>query len=128
MIDADHAALRQAERLLAREGFQTALADDAETGLRLARTLRPAVILLDLLPATNGREILRQLEADAAACACPVLLLGGAGLENFGQGAADRLGKPLLAEELRDALARVKPPQSAGLAAGEPDGARAAHA
>lgn len=50
-----------------------------QRGLELARTLRPALILLDLeLPDMSGRAVLRQLQEDSRTCAIPVITIGAA--------------------------------------------------
>jgi two-component system, cell cycle response regulator DivK len=55
-------------------GFQTAEAETAEEGVRLARELAPALILMDIqLPWMSGLEALRQLRDDPATRAIPVI-------------------------------------------------------
>ncbi|HPJ20522.1 MAG TPA: response regulator, partial [Actinomycetota bacterium] len=49
-------------RLLENEGFDVASAPDGETGIRLARTRRPEVVLLDVsLPGIDGFEVCRRI-------------------------------------------------------------------
>ena len=67
LIIDDHAAFRvQARALLENDGFNVvAEAGDGTTGLQIARTLRPDLVLLDIgLPDIKGFEIARALAAD----------------------------------------------------------------
>ena len=51
--------------LLESEGFEVVAAGDGETGLGLARSFRPEVVLLDVsLPGIDGWEATRRLRAD----------------------------------------------------------------
>ena len=50
---------------LSREGFGVHVESDGEAGLRAARTLHPAAIVLDVgLPGIDGTEVCRRLRAD----------------------------------------------------------------
>jgi len=67
LIIDDHAAFRvQARALLENDGFNVvAEAGDGTTGLQIARTLRPDLVLLDIgLPDIEGFEVARALAAD----------------------------------------------------------------
>ncbi|HET9944394.1 MAG TPA: response regulator transcription factor [Actinomycetes bacterium] len=49
-------------RLLEREGFTVSVAGDGETGVELARTERPELVLLDItLPGIDGFEVCRRI-------------------------------------------------------------------
>jgi DNA-binding response OmpR family regulator len=49
-------------KLLQREGFDVVVAHDGETGLRLARSRKPEVVLLDVgLPGVDGFEVCRRI-------------------------------------------------------------------
>jgi len=55
-------------------GYRTLEAESAEDGLRLARAQRPDLILMDIqLPGMDGIAALRELRADAATRAIPVI-------------------------------------------------------
>jgi signal transduction histidine kinase/CheY-like chemotaxis protein len=95
-------------------GYAAAIARDGEEGLKLARRLEPAAVILDvLLPRLNGWEVLAQLKSDPATSAIPVVIVSmiddqGAG---FALGAADYLVKPVDAASLLDALGRCVAPR-----------------
>jgi DNA-binding response OmpR family regulator len=49
-------------KLLQREGFDVVVAHDGETGIRLARSRKPEVVLLDVgLPGVDGFEVCRRI-------------------------------------------------------------------
>jgi diguanylate cyclase (GGDEF)-like protein len=80
-------------------------------GLRMARELRPDLILLDVdMPDASGFEVCRQLKADPRTSMVPVVFLTGASqvyskVEGFDLGAVDYVTKPFEPAELR---ARVR--------------------
>ena len=62
-------------RILVKEGFVPLLARGAEEGIRLAKTKRPDVIILDvMMPSIDGWETLRMLKADPDLESCPVVV------------------------------------------------------
>lgn len=68
--------------------------------LELARTLRPRLLLLDvLMPGIDGTELCQTLRGDTALSALPIILLSAMGnrLEQVADqaGATDCLAKPL---------------------------------
>ena len=72
-----------AERLLRREGFAPILVDAPQAALQIARTSRPAAILLDVhMPGTDGWAVLAALKADPSTRAIPVLMLSVLGTES----------------------------------------------
>ena len=61
---------------LAPAGYRIVEARDGEETLRLARTERPDLILLDMMmPVLSGVEVLGELRADAALSRTPVIML-----------------------------------------------------
>jgi DNA-binding response OmpR family regulator len=68
-------------RLICRLNFRTAglatlEAADGETGLALARSKRPDIILLDImLPAMDGWRVAEELAADSATAEIPIIFL-----------------------------------------------------
>ena len=103
---------RLMERLLARHRPRVVLttADTARTGLELARSQRPDLVLLDVnLPDMPGGEVLRRLKADPETSAIPVVVVSAdAGRERIAQmmddGAADYVTKPIDIDRLLSVL------------------------
>ena len=94
---------------LTREGYEALEALDGETGLSLARSADPDLILLDvMLPKMDGFAICKALRAEGSAV--PIIMLTAREEENdkvFGleAGADDYITKPF---SMRELLARVK--------------------
>ena len=110
LVVEDEASLNETLRFnLEREGYAVHTAADGETGLQLARTHSPDLIILDvMLPALSGTEVLRQLRSDGSDV--PVLLLTARTAEidrvqGLDLGADDYITKPFGLAEL---LARVR--------------------
>lgn len=93
---------------LEREGFAVHVAVDGEAGLELARSLKPDLIVLDLmLPKMDGFEVCRVLRRESDV---PILILTARGEEvdrvvGLELGADDYVTKPF---SMRELLARVK--------------------
>jgi CheY-like chemotaxis protein len=57
------------------EGYRVAVAPDGDTGLRLARSLKPDLILLDVhVPQLDGLQVLAALREDEATRDLPVIV------------------------------------------------------
>ena len=111
IIEDNPAHRKLAGLLLQRFGHATLGADSAAAGLRLAREERPDLILMDIdLPDMSGLDATRQLKADAATRAIPVIAVT-AYLAEFPEqearaaGCAGFLAKPYHHAELRAAVA-----------------------
>jgi two-component system cell cycle response regulator DivK len=87
-------------------GFEVHAAADGLTGLALAKTLLPDVMLLDLgLPKLDGLSVLSSVRSDDALARTPVVVLSAhAGIEDVGRaeslGANLALTKPYLPDDL----------------------------
>lgn len=73
----DEAALQKTfGDILSQEGYKMVSAIDGEEGLRLVKSEKPDLVLLDLiLPKLNGFEVLKQLKEDKATKEIPIIVL-----------------------------------------------------
>ena len=103
-------------RLLVRDllqvrGYQTVEADSAEEGLRLARTERPALILMDIqLPRMSGIEALHHLRQDPLTRDIPVMAVTASAMLHdrakiMAAGFDDYQTKPISVREFLEAVA-----------------------
>jgi DNA-binding response OmpR family regulator len=110
LVVEDDASIRLGLQMnLETEGYTVLVAEDGETGLELARSARPDLLILDvMLPKLNGFEVLQKLRAEGYRM--PIIVLSArtgemdkvTGLE---LGAEDYVAKPFSLAEL---LARVR--------------------
>ncbi len=99
-------------RSLSKEGYRVATAACGTEGLRLARSLHPDVITLDvIMPGLDGWDVLAALKADPALAAIPVVVATMVDDRARGVvlGAADFLVKPLDRPRLAAAIDRLIP-------------------
>lgn len=62
------------------EGFDVKIADDGEKGLKIAKSEKPQLILLDIiLPKMSGFDVLKDLKEDKTTADIPVILLTNLG-------------------------------------------------
>ena len=100
------------EFVLKDEGFEVLLAEDGEEALRLALGSPPDVILLDqIMPKMDGKEVLAALRKDPSTQDIPVFVLTGMarGLESDWPGAFF-IGKPFSPDTLVDRIREVLGP------------------
>jgi CheY-like chemotaxis protein len=98
VIDDDKTTHDLLHRHLSKEGFQVIAAFNGETGLRLAKSLKPAVITLDvMMSGMDGWTVLTRLQADPELVDIPVVILTIVNEKNMGYalGASDYLTKPI---------------------------------
>lgn len=94
------------EYLMKREGHEVLVARDGDEALALARSARPALVLLDvMMPGKSGFEVCQALRADAATAAIKVLMLTAKGrdtdvAQGLGVGADAYMTKPFSTKEL----------------------------
>ena len=103
------------EFLMKREGHQVLVARDGEEALRLIRSERPALVLLDvMMPRKNGYEVCQAVRADEALAGVKILMLTAKGrdtdvAQGLGVGADGYMTKPFgtqaLAARVREMLA-----------------------
>ena len=109
------------EYTLEQEGYEVLTAIDGESGLHLARTREPDVLILDvMLPSLDGFEICRIIRRESS---IPILMLTARGEEvdrvvGLELGADDYVTKPFSMRELlariRSLLRRASTPTSTG--------------
>ncbi|WP_395408421.1 response regulator [Pseudoduganella sp. UC29_106] len=79
VIDDSLTYREQLAELLREQGYQVALADSGEAGLRAMALKRPTAVLVDsLLPGIDGAEVIHKLRLDPALRTVPCILLTGA--------------------------------------------------
>ncbi len=112
LIVEDEANIRQLVKYnLEKESYQIIEAEDGLQGLRLAKTEKPDLVLLDLmLPQMDGLEVCRSLKGNQATAALPIIMLTAKSEEidkviGLELGADDYMTKPFSPREL---VARVK--------------------
>jgi two-component system phosphate regulon response regulator PhoB len=110
---------------LRQAGWRTAQAETGAEALARARSLKPAVVILDLnLPDVSGMEVCRLLRADPDTRELPILMLTARGAEEdrvagLMLGADDYLPKPFSLRELVlrvEAVSRRRPSAATGSA------------
>ena len=109
VIDDDAFARDLTERFLTREGFHADLAMDGDSGIKLAKELKPDVIILDVkMPGLDGWSVLSHLKNAPETKDIPVIMLTMTdGKELSAQlGATDFLPKPLERSKLVDVLCK----------------------
>src|ERR671935_1699149 len=109
LICDDEANLRELIRVSLPPGYDVVEASDGEEALALARSLRPELVILDLmLPRLNGLDVLSKLKADPELTATPVLVVTAQPAseeEARANGADGVIGKPFGPEELAELAA-----------------------
>jgi diguanylate cyclase (GGDEF)-like protein/PAS domain S-box-containing protein len=112
VVDDQSVLLKLTLRVLDNAGYETFGAEDGATGLRLARTHKPDLILLDVdLPDMSGLEVCRQIKSDAELNDAFIIMLSGTHADSDSQaagldiGADEYLVRPIANREL---IARVR--------------------
>ena len=111
LVDDDEQYLELVRTVLERAGYRTTIACSGEEALALARSERPALVVLDVkLPGMAGYEVCRELK-DVYGEAFPVIFVSGVRTEPFDRaagllvGADDYLVKPFEVDEF---MARIR--------------------
>ena len=93
---------------LEKNGFETVIAEDGESGLKLAKERKPDLIIMDVvMPGMSGFQATRQLAKDPATQDIPVVIVTTKDQETdkvwgMRQGAYDYLVKPVTEKQLVD--------------------------
>lgn len=110
VVDDDETVREVLRRYLTRDGHQVLEAADGVTGLNLARTQHPDLLVLDLmLPGMDGLDVCRELRRSSTV---PVIMLTALGEESdrvvgLEYGADDYVVKPFSPRELALRVGRV---------------------
>ena len=76
VIDDDRGLLKMVKACLSPQGYEVLLAQTGEEGLKLAKSKRPVLIILDVvLPGIKGREVCERLKEDPDTRRIPVYFL-----------------------------------------------------
>jgi CheY-like chemotaxis protein len=76
LVEDNEMNLDMLKRRLLRAGFEVVTATDGEAGLRMVRSERPHLVLMDLsLPVLDGWEATRRIKADPELQKTPVIAL-----------------------------------------------------
>jgi CheY-like chemotaxis protein/anti-sigma regulatory factor (Ser/Thr protein kinase) len=115
VIDDDPNALDLLGRTLQGAGMRVVTTSDGEEALRLARSLHPAAITLDvMMPGMDGWEVLRELKADPETREIPVIMVTMTDDRKLGYalGATEFLTKPVERGQLVQLLQRHAPAEA----------------
>lgn len=128
IVDDDTDLLEVLSQNLIHAGFSVVTASNGVEGLKMARSLLPDLVVLDLvLPEMDGFTVCERLRRDRATAGIPVLMLTGltsqlnrfAGLES---GANDYIVKPVTPDELVNRVNLLLDHSSASPPQGQPIG------
>lgn len=106
IVDDSPTEVHVIRRALEKVGYETASAADGAEGVRLAKTIKPDLILMDIvMPGVNGYQATRALAKDPVTRDIPVIMVTSKGQESdrvwgMRQGAVDYLVKPVSADML----------------------------
>jgi DNA-binding response OmpR family regulator len=110
LVAEDDASVRMTlEFVLKDEGFEVLLAEDGQQALRVAQDSLPDVILLDqIMPKMDGKEVLTALRSHGPTSEIPVLILSGMARGEPGEWpGAHFIGKPFSPDALVDRIRKV---------------------
>ena len=113
IVEDNEKNLKLVRDVLQVDGYETIEAGTGEDGVRLARERIPALILMDIqLPGINGIEALRQLRADPATAAIPIVAVTASVMQQdrthiTEAGFDGYVAKPINLKEFREAVRRA---------------------
>jgi len=116
IIDDENFFIEPIKLFLKRDGIEVIVANDGLTGLKMARSENPDLIVVDLmLPGINGYQVCRLLKFDNQYRHIPILIVSARDTEHdqsLGkESGADRyltkpIDPPVLAEEIQSLLSK----------------------
>ncbi|HUC84179.1 MAG TPA: response regulator, partial [Candidatus Acidoferrales bacterium] len=84
IIEDDQIVANVYRNKLAVEGYTTEVAGDGETGLKVMRSFKPQLILLDLmLPGISGVDVIKELRGEEETSKVPVIVFSNTYLTNL---------------------------------------------
>jgi CheY-like chemotaxis protein len=111
LICDDEAPMRELVRAVLAEGYEFGEAADGAACIENARSLRPDLMLIDLmLPGIGGLEVLEELRSDPALADVPVVVVSAwdhLRPEALEAGAVRFVGKPFEPDELRAMVSQL---------------------
>ncbi|MCB1881859.1 MAG: response regulator [Gammaproteobacteria bacterium] len=82
IVDDEQNIAISVEYLMRREGFDVSVAKDGEEGLSMIRSLRPDLVLLDvMMPKMDGFQVCAEVRADADLNSVRIIMLTAKGRE-----------------------------------------------
>ena len=115
IVDDDQQVRTLLRRLLLKSGYTTIMAADGRQGVELAKTKKPALILMDILmPDMGGHEACLIIKMDSVTRKIPVVMLTAVDTEPSKEiakemGADGYVTKPFTREKLLDAISQFLP-------------------
>lgn len=112
IVDDSPTQAENQKRILETAGHQVLLADNGDAGIAHAKSKKPDIILMDVvMPEMNGFQATRKLTRDPMTKDIPVILVTTKNqktdrLWGQRQGARDYVVKPVIADELLQAIKR----------------------
>jgi DNA-binding response OmpR family regulator len=86
IIEDDQIVANVYRNKLSVEGYQAEIASDGETGLKLMRTFKPELIVLDLmLPKMSGVDVIKAVRSEAGFATVPIVVFSNTYLTNMVQ-------------------------------------------
>jgi DNA-binding response OmpR family regulator len=84
LIEDDQVVANVYRNKLAVDGYKVEVAPDGETGLKVMRTFKPDLIILDLmLPTISGVEVIREIRAEDEFAKVPIIVFSNTYLTNL---------------------------------------------
>jgi CheY-like chemotaxis protein len=110
VVDDECPILELLQEVLEAEGYAVVTAVDGMTALELVRTVRPALVLTDImLPRMDGLTLCARLQADPQTAHLPVLLMSAGRTLPRDVPCAGFVAKPFSLDELLAAVTRCVP-------------------
>jgi len=80
IIEDEEVMLDLLQRKLINNGYEISIARNGEDGLKMAKEIKPDLILLDIImPKMNGMEVLEEMQKDKELKSMPVIIISNSG-------------------------------------------------